>query len=371
MSERILRGLEGVPLPCAYVDLDAFDANADVLAGQAAGIPIRLATKSVRARALIDRALNHQAFQGLMTFTLPESIWLHRHGRHDLLCAYPQTTGLAVLDELDGDGPVLMVDSPEHLELITSQVQRPVRVCIEISLNLGPIGVRRSAIRTPKHLRALAQQIERHPRLELAGVMGYEAHLAGVGDDKALIRAMQKLARPVAKRRRARLVNALGPLDIVNGGGTGSLAFTSAERGVVTELTAGSGLYASHLFDRYSHLTLTPAAGFCLPVSRKPDATTATLLGGGYIASGAPGRDRLPIVHYPPGLQLTKLEGAGEVQTPVTGDAARALRPGDRVLLRHAKAGELCERFNSLHLIEGERVVDEVPTYRGEGKAFL
>jgi D-serine deaminase-like pyridoxal phosphate-dependent protein len=59
------------------------------------------------------------------------------------------------------------------------------------------------------------------------------------------------------------------------------------------------------------------------------------------------------------------------VQTPVHGAAAHRLRVGDRVYLRHAKAGELCERFNSLYLIEGERIVDEVPTYRGEGLAFL
>jgi D-serine deaminase-like pyridoxal phosphate-dependent protein len=57
------------------------------------------------------------------------------------------------------------------------------------------------------------------------------------------------------------------------------------------------------------------------------------------------------------------------VQTPVTG--ARALAVGDRVYLRHAKAGELCERFNSLLLVEGDKVVDEVPTYRGEGCSFL
>jgi D-serine deaminase-like pyridoxal phosphate-dependent protein len=365
---RILRALADVRAPAAYVDVDAFDANADILAGQAGGIPIRLATKSVRARGMIERALAHPAFRGLMTFTVAESVWLHGHGYRDLLCAYPQTEGL---DDLPEDGPILMVDSEEHLELIAARTSTTVRVCIEINLNLGPIGVRRSSVRTKRALRELGDAIRRHPRLELAGVMGYEAHLAGVGDEPFVIHAMQKLARPVAARRRARLVRSLGPLAIVNGGGTGSLAFTSAERGVVTELTAGSGLFASHLFDRYRHLHLTPAAGFMLPVSRKPDAKTATLLGGGYIASGAAGSDRLPIVDHPPGLKLTKLEGAGEVQTPVVGDAAAALHVGDRVLLRHAKAGELCERFNSLHLIQGDRVVDEVPTYRGEGQAFL
>ena len=97
----------------------------------------------------------------------------------------------------------------------------------------------------------------------------------------------------------------------------------------------------------------------------------ATCLGGGYIASGAATTDRLPVPHLPAGLELDSQEGAGEVQTPVSGNAARHMRVGDRVYFRHAKAGELCEHFDSLLLLEGGRIVDEVPTYRGEGKLFL
>jgi D-serine deaminase-like pyridoxal phosphate-dependent protein len=59
------------------------------------------------------------------------------------------------------------------------------------------------------------------------------------------------------------------------------------------------------------------------------------------------------------------------VQTPVIGSAAASLRIGANVYLRHAKAGELCERFNSLYLISGGVVVDEAPTYRGEGRCEL
>jgi D-serine deaminase-like pyridoxal phosphate-dependent protein len=159
-------------------------------------------------------------------------------------------------------------------------------------------------------------------------------------------------------------------LGFVNGGGTGSLARTAAA-GAVTELTAGSGFYAPHLFDNYRSLALEPAAFFSLSVDRRPVGGVATLLGGGYVASGAAGRDRLPEPFLPGGLRFDSDEGAGEVQTPVTGAAAYKLRVGDRVYLRHAKAGELCEHFNSLFLVEGDRVVDEVATYRGDGKAFL
>jgi D-serine deaminase-like pyridoxal phosphate-dependent protein len=192
---------------------------------------------------------------------------------------------------------------------------------------------------------------------------------------------MRGIAIPIMKRRsaaeiaerRAAVVAAvreLVPLPIVNGGGTGSIHTTRRED-VITEITAGSGFYAPTLFDRYSSFSFTPAAMFAMPVVRKPTASVATLLGGGYHASGPPGADRLPTPHLPRGLRVDPLEGAGEVQTPVLGSAAASLRVGANVYLRHTKAGELCERFNSLYLVRGGEIADEVPTYRGEGRCEL
>jgi D-serine deaminase-like pyridoxal phosphate-dependent protein len=184
---------------------------------------------------------------------------------------------------------------------------------------------------------------------------------------------MKRLStRDVAERRAAVVdaISAISELEFVNGGGTGSITTTVAEP-TVTEVAAGSGFYAPMLFQYYRSLTLAPAAGYVLPVARKPADEVATALGGGYVASGAPRPDRQPVPVWPAGLKLDPLEGAGEAQTPLRGPAATALRPGDRVYLRHAKAGELCERFNVLHLVEAGRIIDEVPTYRGEGKCFL
>jgi D-serine deaminase-like pyridoxal phosphate-dependent protein len=227
---------------------------------------------------------------------------------------------------------------------------------------------------------ALAREIERRPGLELVGLMGYEAHIAGLGDrppgkrvmGAVLERLQRASAREIAERRAAvvEAVRAVAPLEFVNGGGTGSIERTAAEA-AVTEVTAGSGFYASTLFDHYSSFSLQPAAFFALPVVRRPSAEVVTVLGGGYIASGAAEKTRLPTPALPAGLKLDPREGAGEVQTPLLGPGARSLRVGDRVYFRHAKAGELCERFNSLLLVEDGHVVDEVPTYRGEGKAFL
>jgi len=389
--ERLEAALAGVEPPFAVVDLDAFGHNADDLMRRARGKPLRVATKSVRCRTLLRRALASPGFRGAMTFTLRETLWLHGDGFEDLLVGYP-TTDRAAIAELaqleDERPPALMIDSTDHLDLIDAAApgrRRPLRVCIEFdtSLELGRgrvrIGPRRSPLRTPDEARALARAVVERPGFELAGVMGYEGHVAGVGDSPpnpllgAGVRAMQRAAVAQLAARRAAVVAAVrevADVPLVNGGGSGSIDTTAAEP-VVTEITAGSGLFAPALFDRYRSFVPRPAALFCLPVVRRPAAGVATLLGGGYVASGPAGRDRLPVPHLPPGLKLTALEGAGEVQTPLTGPGAGALRPGDRVYVRHAKAGELCERFNSLLLLAGDRVVDEVPTYRGEGKAFL
>jgi D-serine deaminase-like pyridoxal phosphate-dependent protein len=382
----------GIDAPFAFVDLDAMWSNAGEMLARAAGKPIRVASKSVRCRSLLAAILERAGFRGLMTFTLPESLWLHEHGLEDLLLAYPTADrgALAELARLDTERPpIVMVDSVEQLDFIEAAVGaggRPVRVCIELDVSWWPlggrlkIGVKRSPVRTPEQARALAVEIVRRPAFELAALMGYEGHIAGVADrplgkrlQAPAIRAMKARSVPEIAARRAAVVAAVrevADLEIVNGGGTGSIQ-TTREEAAITEITAGSGFYAPTLFDRYASFSLTPAAMFALPVVRRPSPGVATLLGGGYHASGAAGRDRLPSPHLPRGLRLDPLEGAGEVQTPVIGAPAASLRVGANVYLRHTKAGELCERFNSLHLLSGSEIVEEVPTYRGEGRCEL
>jgi D-serine deaminase-like pyridoxal phosphate-dependent protein len=377
--------------PLAAVDLDAFDHNAADLLRRAGGVPVRLASKSVRCRALVQRALD-AGLQGILAFTLPEALWLAGHGHEDIVVAYP-TVDRAALRELAAgprDRITLMVDCREHLDLAGAAVREagggPIRVCLDVDASWWPlggrlkVGAKRSPVRTPAHAAALAREIVARPEVELDGLMAYEAHIAGVGDRPpgrplmgAAIRAMQRASsRELLVRRGAvvEAVRAVAPLRFVNGGGTGSVERTSADP-AVTEVAAGSGLFAPALFDAYTSFAPRPAAFFALPVVRRPDERTATVLGGGYLASGAAGADRLPQPFAPPGLKLDRQEGAGEVQTPLHGPGAAGLRVGGRVWMRHAKAGELCERFDELHLVRGGELVDTVPTYRGEGKAFL
>jgi D-serine deaminase-like pyridoxal phosphate-dependent protein len=380
--------------PFAVLDVTAFDHNARDLARRAAGLPIRVASKSLRCRWALDRALADPATRGVMCFTLPEAIWLAELGYDDLLVAYP-TVDRGALRTLAGEAALasritVMVDHTDQLDLIdtaAAPAQREVvRVCIDLdaSLRLADgrvhLGVRRSPVHEPAQARRLAEAIVGRPGFELDGLMSYEAQIAGVGDRPGTqawrgpaIRAMQRRSAPELAERRAAAVAAvqdLAPLRFVNGGGTGSIETTRDET-VVTEVTAGSGYYGPGLFDDYSDFLPTPAALFALPVVRRPAAGIVTLLGGGYLASGPGDAARLPRPYLPAGLELLASEGAGEVQSPVRGAEADRLAIGDRVWLRHAKAGELCERFDVLHLVDGDAVVDTVPTYRGEGRTFL
>ena len=157
-------------------------------------------------------------------------------------------------------------------------------------------------------------------------------------------------------------------LRFVNGGGTGSIEITIQDSSV-TELTVGSGLYSPGLFDHYANFRHLPAAGFALPVVRVARPGIYACAGGGYIASGPTASDKQPTPYLPPGIKLMKLLGAGEVQTSITSDLT--LKIGEPVFFRHAKAGELCERFNSLHLVRGGKIEAIVPTYRGQGQCFL
>ncbi len=379
--------------PFAIVDLDAFDHNADDLVRRAGGKPIRVASKSVRVRWLLERVLARPGFAGVMCYSLTEALWLSAADvSEDLLVAYPTVDRVALrelaLDPKARRRVTIMVDSLAHLDFV-ARVLGPghpeIRVCLELDVSWRPapglhIGPRRSPVHTARDAQALAEGIVRRDGFRLVGVMAYEGQIAGLGDAPpgqpvrgAVLRWMQRrsAAELVARRGAAvAAVRAVAPdVEFVNGGGTGSLEITGADASV-TELAAGSGLVGPTLFDGYRGFRPRPAVLFALPVVRRPKRGVATLFSGGYIASGTATADRQPSPFLPGGLKLSPLEGAGEVQTPVLGRAADALRVGDRVWLRHAKAGEPAERFTHYHVVKGDVVVRTVPTYRGEGRSF-
>jgi len=374
--------------PYGTVSVPALAHNAFDMLARANGTTIRVASKSIRVRGVIDSVLALPGYAGVLAYTLPEALWLASsvdgyEAIEDVVVGYPtadrgaiRTLGLSA--ELSSR-VTIMVDSIAQLDLVDAAIapgeRASIRVCLELDASwdnwlFGHIGVRRSPVHTVEEATALAQAIVERPGFTLVGGLVNNPANKARG---ALVRRIQGWsAAELADRRGATIaaVNQLAPLEFVNGGGTGSLESTSREQ-AVTEIAAGSGLFGPTLFDNYVHFSPAPAAAFALSVVRKPRPDIATLLGGGWIASGPAANDRLPQVAWPQGVRMEPREMAGEVQTPLLGDAARTLSVGDRVWLRHTKAGELSEHLNEFLLVDGGSVVETLPTYRGDGKAFL
>jgi D-serine deaminase-like pyridoxal phosphate-dependent protein len=384
---------EGQEKPFAYVDLDYFDQNMKDILERANQKKIRIASKSVRCVALLRRILDYnEQYQGLMCFTAMEAVWLSQQGFDDLLVAYPTFQAKhieAVAEEVQkGKKIYLMTDKVEHLEQINAvgesmNVNIPVCMDLDVSSDFPGLhfGVYRSSLCTLEAVKMYLKELPNYPFVNLRAIMGYEAQIAGVGTKmpnqgvkNRLIRILQKRSIKEIRARRGEAIKlveaAVGTLDFVNGGGTGSIEVTSEEDGV-TEVAVGSGFYTPTLFDNYEHFQHLPAAGYAIEIVRQPKMDIYTCLGGGYVASGPLGIDKLPKPFLPKGCELYPNEMAGEVQTPIHYKGTESLNIGDPVFFRHSKAGELCERFNELLLLKDGKVVDSTPTYRGEGKCFL
>jgi len=384
--------------PCAMVNLDALEENSRRMLKSVQGTEksVRVASKSIRCPWILKHIVGSDPlYRGIMSFTVEEAAFLVDEGYDDILIAYPsaQPSDMKLMADMAARGKrvSLIVDSEAHLDALGAAgrargVTTGAAIELDVSYrrlgNAVHVGARRSPVRDPERVVQLIRYAEKTGGVTVRGMMGYEAQIAGVTDKNPFAKSLNRVAklvkalsRPDVARQRANVFRLLEKssikLDFINGGGTGSLSSTPQES-AVTEVTVGSGFYCSHLFSYFENLDLIPAAFFALQVVRSSDPGYMTCHGGGYVASGAAGPDKAPIPHSPPGLKIITMEGTGEVQTPIIlPDNAPNLKPGDPIIWRHAKAGELMERFNEVLLIRGGKLLDKVPTYRGLGKSFL
>jgi len=382
----VVKALAGHTLPAVVVDLDAFDRNVDRHVAALAGLPLRVATKSLRVAALIQRVVDRAggAVRGLLAYSAREAVKLAERGFSDILVAYPTFDRAELAAVARTEGISLAVDCAAGIDRVAAAgveagVSVPVVIDVDMSLEVVGLhlGVRRSPVRTPEEAVALARHIAKTEGVRLDGVLAYEAQIAGLADRGPAVRVFKRASMKEVTSRRKAIAEALRAdgheLRLVNGGGVGSLDVTTAETGV-DEVAAGSGFYKPHLFDGYRSpfvRSLEPACFFALPVVRLSAPGFVTCLGGGYVASGSVGRDKQPQPFEPAGLRLLDAEMAGEVQTPLAVPGDVALQLGDAVLFRHAKAGEIMERFARVELFQGDRIVEHVATYRGESWSFF
>ncbi|MHA2104771.1 MAG: amino acid deaminase/aldolase [Candidatus Hodarchaeales archaeon] len=382
------------PKPLAYVDLDLLNNNIEDVLLRAQGKPVRIASKSVRSVELLKRIFDKSPkFQGIMSYSALEAVHLLENNFNNILIAYPivseQLIELLIPYIHQKKDIYFMIDCIEHLELYDRiGIKNDVKfeLCLDIDMSSKffflHFGVFRSGISNKELALNVANKIQELNNVNLAGLMGYEAQIAGLPDFSPannilmnwIIRLLKK--RSINKLRKLRsevfhsLKNAGFDLEFINGGGTGSVESTREEK-IVTEITVGSAFFSPKLFDYYQAFRHLPASGFAIEITRNPKKSIYTCHGGGYVASGSHGIDKLPIPYLPDKCKLVSNEGAGEVQTPIQYKGNLDLKIGDSIFFRHAKAGELCEHFNELHIISNNSLIETVKTYRGEGKKFL
>jgi D-serine deaminase-like pyridoxal phosphate-dependent protein len=364
-----------IPLPALMCDINALEKNLQWLLSSTQK-NIRIATKSIRSVEIIRYIQSRSTrFQGLMCYSLAEALWLKDLGFKDLLVAYPCVDAKWLNQlALDPSEITLMVDQSQHLDLLGN---RPLQIALDLNMSTQHLGiyfgVKRSSLSRLEQVKTMLEHLKKYPLLKLTTVMGYEAQVAGVADlNKPLLQLLKKLSTPkfIQFRQTAvELIKSYGhQLSYINGGGSGSLKVSESDE-CLTEITAGSLFYAPTLFDQYHDLHLTPALFYALPIVRQPESNIYTCYSGGFVASGAMGRDKYPQIFSPSSAEFLPHEGAGEVQTPIHYAGPHKLKLNDPIFLRHAKAGEVCERFNHIYAFKDQQV-EIYPTYRGQGVNF-
>lgn len=384
---------EIIPLhaPSAWLDLDALEHNIDLI-NQKSSKNIRIASKSIRSigllRHIIERTPN---YIGIMSYSAAESVFLLEQGFDNILCAYPQWDMQAIAQTLqwqkNGKKIMWMIDCATHwqnLHHLAKAHKQTIFACLDINMSL-PLpflyfGSKRSPLREVSSVETLLQQCAHLDGVQIKGLMGYEAQIAGLPEKlpgKAYLSPFihylkNRSKKDVAKRRQAIVdyLQAAGhDLTLVNGGGSGSLDFTTAQA-EVTEVSVGSAYYCPAYFSYMSSMRdFKPAAGFVLQATRQAEKNVITCHSGGFIASGAIGKDKAPLIIHPPHLSSLPNEGFGEVQTPMNKNNS-TIQMGDYIWCRHAKAGELAEHFNEIYVYQNNKLKYQVATYRGEGKCF-
>lgn len=380
-------------LPLLFLDIDLLDENIKAVVSRSGGKKIRLATKSIRSRYVLEYILkSNKIFQGLMCYTAAEAAWLASEGFDDILLGYPQMNRkdwdqVALLVKA-GKTIIAMVDHPDQIDLLNEigEIHAvKMKICLDIDMSTDfpglHFGVYRSPLKNVGDVKTLLEHMKKSAYVELTGVMGYEAQTAGIGDNvegagikNTIVKVLKSRSNKDYTQRRKEIVEWLNregyDLTVINAGGTGSMESSSTEPWV-TEITVGSGFYSPGLFDHYSDFKFLPALGFVLPIVRIPKNGYFTCLGGGYIASGETGVLKQPYPYLPAGVKPLKHEGFGEVQTPFEYEGKIHFKIGDPVIFRHAKAGELCEHFNYISVVKNGSITQQVTTYRGDGKSFL
>ena len=368
----------GVAEPALVVDRPRLQAN--IAAIHAALTPTRLAlrvvTKSLPAPALLGEVTDGTGATRLMVFNgvMLDEMAAFRPGA-DVLLGRP-LPAVQVADfvrrhanhAVPAARPQWLADSLHRLrqyaEIAGATPQSaPMRINLEVD-----IGLHRGGLPDVQALSEAIDFVKADPRLQLTGLMGYDAHLARAPPAEAA-KAQRRYAAAVAL-----LGDKLGSLDGLTLNTAGSGTFTPhlgdpAE--CANEVAIGSGFVKPAHFDLPGLAHLQPAAFVVQPVLKvmdpalfpgredlteafnrlDPNSRRGFFLYGGY-------GDARPV--SPPGLRFSPIWGGRGM---LEGSAKVALAQDDFVFLRPTESEGVFLQFGDILVYDGQEIATRWPTF--------
>lgn len=186
----------GLAQPTLIIDQQALDHNIQQVkqATAAHKLPVRLVVKSLPSLALLNYLSQQLNSQRFMVFNLPMLTTVTQaYPQGDFLLGKP-LTALAVQEWLrvESNRAALphiqwLIDSPQRLSEY-SELAKQFNVQLRVSLEID-VGLHRGGFVDVGELKQVVQTIKSNPQLQLAGLMGYEAH---VGKLPTILNMQQK-----------------------------------------------------------------------------------------------------------------------------------------------------------------------------------
>lgn len=374
----------GLARPTMLVDLDRFDRNVDAVVHATGGRRLRIVAKSLPSPRLLDYALKRAGSERLMAFHQP---FLNEIARtlpgSDVLLGKPMPVLAADrFHRALTPGPFdparrlqWLIDTPERLRQYRELAAgRDLRLRLNVEID---VGLHRGGVAEPAELARLLTVIDEDPRLEFAGLMGYDAHvakLAGLPGEQAreLERVQYRYERflDVLRARRGDAFDA-GALTL-DAAGSPTYRLWHDVPGIANELAVGSGLVKPLDFDVPSLEAHVPAVYIATPVLKAADGLAIPGLGplNGLWSFWDPNRARTFFVYggywkarpvSPPGLVLNPVYGRSSNQEMLNGSRAVALEVDDYVFYRPTQSESVMLQFGDLALVRGGRIVDFWP----------
>ena len=331
---------------------------------QAAGLALRPHAKSHKCAALARRQIAAGAV-GVCCAKLAEAEALSAAGIRGILitsslAGAPSAGRAAKLAAIDPDFAVT-VDHPDGAIELGQAAQAAgvtVRVVIDIDLGMG-----RTGVASVEQAVAVGAALAAQPSLKLIGVQGYGGHWQHMNGADARTAAVADGIGKLSEAASA--LRAQGhEITLMTGGGTGTFSADAAQ-GVLNEIQAGSYAFMDREYREALGSDEDGAFETSLTVQARVISANAerwVTVDAGLKAFATDGPDPEPLGEDWTG---SKYRFFGDEHGMVTRPRHRAVRRGDRVEFTAPHCDPTIDRYDLLHLIRGDVLVDLV---RVEGR---